>query len=183
VSRRDEVLEAALHITGARGIRGLTHHAVDVQGNLPAGTTSNHFRSRSALAAGTIERLGELIAEEIAEFGTTPVTNAEQLAQTLGANVAVGVGAGRFLAIAAFALYAEASVDPSLQEYVDRTNQMWRASIEQLLRAAGVTDDLEFRAACLLSYGNGLTVDQLALRDPTFDPVAAMRLAVFGFCT
>jgi DNA-binding transcriptional regulator YbjK len=183
VSRRGEVLDAAIHVTGARGIRGLTHGAVDGQGGLPAGTASNHFRSRSALVAGTIQRLGELIADEIAHFGATPVTTIDELADTLGRSLEMSLGAGRFLAVAAFALYSEAGVDPALREYIDATNGRWRAAMEQLLRSAGVTDRVELRAACLLSYGNGLIVDQLALRDPDFDPGTAMRLGVHGICS
>jgi DNA-binding transcriptional regulator YbjK len=183
VSRRDEVLDAALHVTGARGIRGLTHGAVDTQGGLPPGTASNHFRSRSALVAGTIDRLGELIADEIAHLGATPITNVDELADTLGRNLALSLGAGRFAAVAAFALYSEAGVDTALREHIERTTAMWRAAIEQLLRSAGVTDRVELRAACLLSYGNGLIVDQLALRDPGFDAVTAMRLGVQGICS
>ena len=77
----------------------------------------------------------------------------------------------------------EAIADASLQDVLVATNRMWWQAIARMLRDAGITGDVEFRAQCLLSYGNGLVVDQLAIRDPEFDAVAAMRLGVRGFCT
>jgi hypothetical protein len=77
---------------------------------------------------------------------------------------------------------AEAAIDASLHDLVVRTNRLWWSAIEQMLGAAAVTDDLEFRAKCILSFGNGVAIDRLGVRDPEFDPVAAMRRAVPGFC-
>jgi DNA-binding transcriptional regulator YbjK len=182
MSRRDDVLEAAIHVLAVGGVRGLTHHAVDVHGDLPAGTTSNHFRSRRALTMGTMERIADLLAGIIGQIGSAPVTNVDELAETLGQNLAMSLGPGRELGLALAALFAEAAIDPSLHDLVVRTNRLWWSAIEKLLRDAGVTDHLEFRAKCILSFGNGVAIDQLAVRDPDFDPVAAMRLSVPGFC-
>jgi hypothetical protein len=114
--------------------------------------------------------------------GSVPVTNVDELAETLGQNLAFGLGPGRELGTAIAALFAEAGIDPSLHEVVARTNRLWWSAIEKMLRDAGITDNVEFRAKCLLSYGNGIVVDQLAVRDPDFDAVAAMHLGVKGFC-
>jgi DNA-binding transcriptional regulator YbjK len=42
------------------GLRGLTHRAVDTEAGLPDGSTSNCFRSRSALLKAVVARLEEL---------------------------------------------------------------------------------------------------------------------------
>lgn len=47
--RRIEIADAALAVLAAEGSRGLTHRAVDEAAGLPSGSTSNHFRTRSAL--------------------------------------------------------------------------------------------------------------------------------------
>ena len=44
------------------GSRGLTHRAVDAAAAVPIGTTSNYFRSRDALVAGLVDRIGERLA-------------------------------------------------------------------------------------------------------------------------
>lgn len=183
MGRQDDVLTAAISVVAASGVRGLTHRAVDLEGSLPSGTTSNYFRSRQALTAGTFERLGEIMAGIIAGVGQIEVTNEEELINTLGTSIGMSLGPGRMIAGALSAMFTEASIDESLHETVVKTNQLWWDAIENLLRAAGITKDVEQRARYLLSYGNGLVVDQLALRDPDFDPVMAMRAGVRGFAS
>lgn len=55
--RRTEIQDAAIAVLARDGTRGLTHRAVDRQAGVSAGTTSNYFRTRAALALGTLERL------------------------------------------------------------------------------------------------------------------------------
>jgi hypothetical protein len=73
VSRREQVLDAAITVLGGDGSRGLTHRAVDAAAGVPAGTTSNHNRTREALLAGIVTRLAELDrADWDALAGRTP---------------------------------------------------------------------------------------------------------------
>lgn len=183
MARRDEVLDAAIRVTAANGVRGLTHRAVDIEGELPAGTTSNHFRSRQALTTGTFARLGEIMAEIIAGVGSAPIRSVEDLIVTIGGSLGMSLGPGRTIAAALAAMFTEAAIDESLHPTVLATNRLWWGAIERMLRDAGVTRDVENRAKYLLSYGNGLVVDQMAARDPHFDPIAAMRSAIEGFGT
>lgn len=57
--RRQAIADAGLSVLAREGSRGLTHRAVDVAAGVPTGTTSNYFRSRDALVAGLVERIGE----------------------------------------------------------------------------------------------------------------------------
>jgi DNA-binding transcriptional regulator YbjK len=61
-SRRRMIADAGLAVLASEGSRGLTHRAVDVAAGVPTGTTSNYFRSRDALVAGLVERIGERLA-------------------------------------------------------------------------------------------------------------------------
>ena len=54
VTKRDYVADAALRVLGESGSRGLTHRAVDAAARVPPGTTSNYFRTRSALLAAAL---------------------------------------------------------------------------------------------------------------------------------
>lgn len=61
-SRRRALADAGLTVLARDGSRGLTHRAVDLTAGVPTGTTSNYFRSRDALIAGLVERIGERLA-------------------------------------------------------------------------------------------------------------------------
>src|ERR1700720_3900557 len=59
--RREEVIaDAAITLLVERGMRGLTHRAVDEAAGLPQGSTSNLARTRAALLALTLARLTAL---------------------------------------------------------------------------------------------------------------------------
>ncbi|GAA1780134.1 TetR/AcrR family transcriptional regulator [Agromyces lapidis] len=57
--RRRLLADAGLSVLARDGARGLTHRAVDEEAGVPTGTTSNYFRSRDALIAGLVSRIGE----------------------------------------------------------------------------------------------------------------------------
>src|ERR1041384_7226955 len=84
--RRQELLDAAITVLGRSGIHGLSHRAVDVAAGLPAGSASNHFRSRGALGEAVVARI---VAREraiwedlaVAAAPTTPAKLAETLVE------------------------------------------------------------------------------------------------------
>ncbi|HEY5787928.1 MAG TPA: TetR family transcriptional regulator, partial [Microlunatus sp.] len=45
-SRREILLDAAIRVLGERGIKALTHRAVDVEAGLGVGSTTNYFPTR-----------------------------------------------------------------------------------------------------------------------------------------
>lgn len=58
--RRTELIDAAIDVIVRDGLHGLSHRAVDEAANVPRGTTSNYFKSRSALLEAVTRRLNEL---------------------------------------------------------------------------------------------------------------------------
>lgn len=56
-TRREQVLDAAVELLAVRGLRALTHRGVDETAGLPAGSASNHFRTRKALLHGVSAHL------------------------------------------------------------------------------------------------------------------------------
>ncbi|MGI5130397.1 TetR/AcrR family transcriptional regulator [Pseudonocardia sp. CA-107938] len=63
VDRRTEILDAALSVLAADGMRGLTHRAVDAAAGIAPGSTSYYFRTRAALVAGCVDRLVQVDRE------------------------------------------------------------------------------------------------------------------------
>ncbi|MDX6295052.1 MAG: hypothetical protein QOH50_4127 [Kribbellaceae bacterium] len=62
--RRTQLADAGLAVLAESGARGLTHRAVDAAAGLPAGTTSNYFRTRDALLGALGERIFERLAPD-----------------------------------------------------------------------------------------------------------------------
>src|SRR3954452_14487416 len=58
--RRTQILDVAMDILCDDGVGGLTHRQVDTRAGLPAGTTSNYFRTRQALLEATAARTVDL---------------------------------------------------------------------------------------------------------------------------
>ena len=54
--RRNQILDAAIDILCDDGVGGLTHRQVDSRAGVPAGTTSNYFRTRQALLEAAAAR-------------------------------------------------------------------------------------------------------------------------------
>lgn len=66
--RRRLLADAGLKVLADEGARGLTHRAVDAAAGVPTGTASNYFRSRDALIAGLVDRIGERLAPQPADL-------------------------------------------------------------------------------------------------------------------
>ena len=63
--RRRQVLDAALHVIAADGLRGLTHRAVDRRAGLPEGSTSAYLRTRQALQAALTEHVATALLADV----------------------------------------------------------------------------------------------------------------------
>lgn len=125
------VAEAAITLLAERGMRGLTHRAVDEEAGLPPGSTSNLARTRSALLELALERLAEiegavfeplLGTTERAATGAEPVAPGPGVAERVspGGPIAPGPGheeslgpvtPGALAEMTAQALWAQLTVD------------------------------------------------------------------------
>jgi DNA-binding transcriptional regulator YbjK len=63
--RRNQILDAAIDILCDDGVGGLTHRQVDTRAGMPAGTTSNYFRTRQALLEATASRTVDLHWQQV----------------------------------------------------------------------------------------------------------------------
>ena len=57
MSREEQVRAAAVDVFAARGAHGLTHRSVDRAAGLPQGSTSNVYRTRTALLTAVAEEV------------------------------------------------------------------------------------------------------------------------------
>jgi len=87
-TRRELVADAAVTVLARDGLRGLTHRAVDAEAGLPGGSTSNCFRSRSALVEAVVDRLEQLDVVGIPHADGVPTVPLAELAGVLAEQVA-----------------------------------------------------------------------------------------------
>lgn len=138
--RRTEILDGALRVLAEQGMRGLTHRAVDVAADIPQGSTSYYFRSRSALVAGCVERLLELDFAVEGQIASSVGGDVRRLVDVL-VDVAVSlVTTQRHRTLARYELSLAAMRDPQLRATLMRAGDTIRAFGADMLRALGATD-------------------------------------------
>ena len=182
--RRTQLLDAALDVVGDRGLRALTHRAVDAAAGVPTGSASNVFRSRADLVAALLDRLLEretAVWEQLADPGTGPPrTRAEALdgtVATLASTVTALLGPARSLSLARQALFHEAAYEPDLQRRVTGARERLVHRARAWLGGLGLHVD-DAGLALLLATLNGMLANQIAGPEPGFDPAASLRIVL-----
>ncbi|KUJ64195.1 TetR family transcriptional regulator [Streptomyces albus subsp. albus] len=137
-NRTELIADTAIDLLAARGLRGLTHRAVDEAAGLPQGSTSNHARTRAALLAAAVRRLALREAQVLTPAG---LSGAAQDPAALAEGFAVALHryltAHRHLLVARYELALEATRRPELREIYDAAGATFREPLAELLRAGG----------------------------------------------
>ena len=168
--RRTAVLDAAIDVLGTRGMRALTHRAVDAVAELPAGSTSNYFRTREALLVALVERFAARERAHWEELAarTRPRAPAE-LAATLAEQARDWTGPQRALTLARYAILVEGAQNPALQGPLAATGARVDEWFTHWLRVVGSHDpDRDMRIVA--NYVTGLVLHELAHPTAGFDP-------------
>lgn len=63
--RRQLLLDSAVKVVAASGLRGLTHRAVDARAELAEGTTSAYFRTRMALLSALADHVVAQVSDDV----------------------------------------------------------------------------------------------------------------------
>ncbi|MFB7918886.1 TetR/AcrR family transcriptional regulator [Streptomyces sp. NPDC056061] len=179
--RRDQVLDAAVKVLGTAGLRGLTYQAVDKAAVVPAGTTSNHFRSRDLLVTGVVAHLEALDARDWKRFGAIPVDGGpEALAGALARTVQHVLGPARHRTTARYALALEGIVRPAVREPLSRARESLIELTSKWLADLGSPAPRE-HCRILFDYLDGLMFNQIVMPDAEFDPEPGIRTVLGAF--
>ncbi|GAA2406156.1 TetR family transcriptional regulator C-terminal domain-containing protein [Streptomyces coeruleofuscus] len=155
-SRSDLVADTALALLAERGMRGLTHRAVDEAAGLPQGSTSNLTRTRQALLELTVRRLADREARVLALHEMPdPRAGAASLADALALATHRALTRNRELTVARYELALEATRRPELRAYFDATGARFRDQLATLVTGMGSTDPARHTLS-LIAWADGL---------------------------
>ncbi|WP_232284648.1 TetR/AcrR family transcriptional regulator [Rhodococcus sp. R1101] len=176
--KRATVLDAAIELVGTEGLRALTHRRVDTTANVPAGSTSNYFRTRQALVEGVLDRL--LARDRIdaqALSGTTAPASARGLEDLMHDYVMFVTGPDIVRTRARFAMFVEAMATPELRAGVDARRGELRTWVRGMLDALGAEDSAT-GARLLIDYLDGVILHRCTAGVDEPDPRPGIALAV-----
>ncbi len=194
LDRRAAMADAAIAIIGSRGIRALTHRAIDQALALPDGSTSYYLRTRRALLERVVGRLAERTEDDLRAVQATPTApeNAAQphlpgrldaFSDRAGALLDRMIGTRRSDSLARYALTIELATDPVLHRALTAGRPLREMTAAALARLGA--PDPATQALDLVSMTDGLVYDRLvgtrSLLGPepgTADSVAELARAV-----
>jgi DNA-binding transcriptional regulator YbjK len=164
--RRDAIADAAIHLVATRGLRGLTHRAVDAEAGLPPGSTSYYLRTRSALLTACVNRM---LARDIS---AAPPMNVRAEPVELLIEMVVSLARDRpDDLIARYELSLEASRQPELRATIDEGGRQLRAILARALDGLGIRN-AEKAAWPVAAMMDGLLYDRVAGVGATLSPEA-----------
>ncbi|MBB5957858.1 DNA-binding transcriptional regulator YbjK [Saccharothrix tamanrassetensis] len=162
------IADTAIHVVATRGMRGLTHRAVDAEAGLPQGSTSAYFRTRRALIEGVVKRLAELDLAEAAQARPPGPPDPDSLAEAIGHVLELWMTTARERTLARYACLLEATRHPELRGILAHGAQA-RVQARELLEQAGVAD-ADRRGRALVAFLDGLLFDRLVGAGAAFAP-------------
>lgn len=155
-SRADLVADTALALLAERGMRGLTHRAVDEAAGLPQGSTSNLARTRQALLELAVRRHAEREARVLElDAMPDPRDGLDALVDGLALAVHRSLTRHRDLLIARYELALEATRRPELRAFYDATGARFRDQLTALVTAMGSADPAR-HVLSLVAWADGL---------------------------
>ena len=167
--RRDAIADAAIHLVATRGLRGLTHRAVDAEAGLPPGSTSYYLRTRNALLTACVNRM---LARDVSAMPPAGMSGAGVPPLELLVGTTVGLARHRpDDLIARYELSLEAGRQPELRAAIDAGGRQLRALLAQLLEGLGVPDP-SAAAWPVAAMMDGLLYDRVAGAGATLSPEA-----------
>ncbi|MBB4981927.1 TetR/AcrR family transcriptional regulator [Streptomyces nymphaeiformis] len=156
VSRAERIGDATLALLVERGMRGLTHRAVDEQAGLPQGSTSNHARTRQALLEAAVRRQVEREAEVLTPHELPgPESGGEALVDALALSLHRYLTDHRSLLVSRYELALEATRRPELRSFFDAAGSTFHTPLIAMMAAAG-SPEPERHALSLIAWSEGL---------------------------
>lgn len=173
---QERALAAAVELLGARGVRALTHARVDEQAGLPAGSTSNWFRTRRALLAGVCDWIAESERADLEPASMPQISTVEELVEGLSTVVELQTGPFATRTRARYALFLELADDPELGAPLRLQRHEFERWMDHIAVTVGLPDPVP-AARALMALADGLLLHRLTV-DPDLDARPVIERAV-----
>jgi DNA-binding transcriptional regulator YbjK len=161
-ARRRELCDAAIDLLAKDGAKGLSHLKLDRKLDVPDGTTSFYFRTRTALIHAVAERVTELDLADLSAATAQPSGLAKLVMRA-------GTGARFVRTKVRFELVLQSNRDPELAEILQRYSDRYLDLIRDAVRRhrpddvdpdTAVTDEqayvlMTFISGVMLSFTTG----------------------------
>lgn len=176
--RRRELADAGISVLASEGMRGLTHRAVDARAGTPTGTASNYFRSRDALVAALVERIGARLAPDPAVHAQWEGRSPDRaLFAEYTRDIVRRLTTEREVTLALFTLRLEAARNESIAAALGQWMRAGFAADVAFNRGAGLPGDA-FEIALFHYAVEGLILDRLTV---SIDPETSTDDVVDAF--
>lgn len=160
--RRNQILDAAIDILCDDGVGGLTHRQADTRAGVPAGTTSNYFRTRQALLEATAARTVDLHWQRVEMLQSAVGPLSRDALKLLMIRMLDPDEQMRRYTLARFELFMESTRRPELQPLMKELQAAAVKSATLIFEAAGFTPAPE-RMDELSRVLNGFVFSNLTL--------------------
>jgi DNA-binding transcriptional regulator YbjK len=163
ITRKTEILDAALRIIGRDGLGGLSMRALAGEAKMPLGAVGYYFGGKQELIAEAFHRHTQRETDRVVKTITDLREGlpSEHLADRLADFVIEGLGDAREQLLAEYAFLVESSRRPELA----RTSSAWQNSLRTQLRrvlASLGSKNPNTDARLVLAVLAGLEIDNLA---------------------
>ncbi|WP_320779778.1 TetR/AcrR family transcriptional regulator [Streptomyces sp. CRN 30] len=166
--RRQRIIDAAIRVTGRKGIAGLSHRTVAAEADVPLGSTTYHFATLDELLVAALRQANEGFAEVMAAHPALRDPHAD-LAAELARVLGEWLGGDRTGVELEYELYLAALRRPALRPVAAE----WADGVAELL--AHRTDPLTARA--LVALVDGICLQVLLTDTPYDEEYARQALA------
>ncbi|WP_432942986.1 TetR/AcrR family transcriptional regulator [Kribbella sp. CA-253562] len=187
--RRAAIADAAIHLVATRGLRGLTHRAVDTEAGLPPGSTSYYLRTRDALLTACVSRMLERDLAAAPPAVADAGGSSDETADLLSGMVLQLIRHRAEDQLARYELSLEASRRPEVLDAITHGGRVLREHLAGMLAPLGIRDP-EQAAWPFAAMLDGLLWDRVAGAGRTLSADAfetavrrAVRALLDGFRT
>lgn len=160
-ARTELIASTAMSLIAERGLRGLTHRAVDEAAGLPPGSTSYYTRTRADLIEAALTWMAEEEEREPGRAAADPPGSADAAADLVAQFVHTALTREADRTRARLELALEASRNPGLRTLYDRLGLRLRRLAEQALHGLG-SPEPQRHARVLIAWCDGMLFDSLA---------------------
>lgn len=172
--RMELILGSATVVVAQKGMRGLTHRAVDAAADLPVGSTSGYLRTRLALTTALAEFISAHLTDSIEQLvGRQRAGATEEVLIEDAIDIFVTWLQAPNALLAHGELAQEATRVPQVAEALEPSKRRLEGIVEELLATAGVEGDVRGDAQAVIAAMNGVLLT--ALSRPVDDREAYVR--------